>query len=179
MQKMPGKNPGRGPPSVGTISPDWRATEHCSPRDRPNGSIARRPGQGQEMMMATPPTVLIVEDNPLNMKMFAALVADRGYKVVEAPDGLTGLDLARKVRPQLIIMDLDLPGISGLAATRALKSDHETRRIPIVLTTATAITEKNPAVRDCGCDGFLPKPIAIDSFVSMVEGYMALAECAE
>jgi two-component system, cell cycle response regulator DivK len=130
------------------------------------------------MNAGAPPTVLIVEDNPLNMKMFAALAADRGYAVVEASDGVSGLDLARRLRPQLIIMDLDLPGISGLAATRALKSDHETRRIPIILTTATPITDKNPAVRDCGCDGFLPKPIAIDTFLSMLDGYMSLVECA-
>jgi len=129
-------------------------------------------------MNAAPPTVLIVEDNPLNMKMFAALVADRGYVAVEARDGVTGLELARRMRPHLIIMDLDLPGISGLSATRALKSDHETRQIPIILTTATPMTENSPEVRECGCDGFLPKPIAIGSFLEMVDGFMGLAHSA-
>ncbi len=128
-----------------------------------------------EVVVAPSPKVLIVEDNPLNMKMFAALIASRGYGVLEARDGLTGLDLAREARPQLIIMDLDLPGISGLAATRALKSDHQTRDIPILLTTATAAAEHDREVRDCGYDAFLPKPISITSFLAMVDAFLALA----
>ena len=125
--------------------------------------------------MATPPKVLIIEDNPLNMKMFAALIANRGYAVLEARDGLTGLGLARAAHPQLIITDLDLPGVSGVAATRALKSDRETRNIPVLLTTATGANEDDCGIRDCGYDGFLPKPISVMSFLAMVEAFLATA----
>jgi two-component system, cell cycle response regulator DivK len=131
----------------------------------------------QEIAVTTPSKILIVEDNPLNMKMFAALLADRGHVVMEARDGPTGLDYARHARPQLIIMDLDLPGLSGTAVTRALKSDHTTRRIPILLTTATTAAEDDPDVRDSGYDAFLPKPISISSFLAMVEAFLTLADC--
>jgi len=117
-------------------------------------------------------TVLVVEDNPINMKMFAALLEAGGHTVVQAADGLTGLDLARRVRPQLIVMDLDLPGISGLAATRTLKSDPETRNIPILLTTATEIAEDDREIRECGCDGFLPKPISVPCFLATVACFL-------
>src|SRR5436189_2502961 len=80
--------------------------------------------------------VLIIEDNPLNMKLFSAMVGAQGYGVLEAGDGLRGLDLAHQEHPDLIIMDVDLPGISGLEATRLLKADAETRDIPIIITTA-------------------------------------------
>jgi two-component system cell cycle response regulator DivK len=129
----------------------------------------------REVVVSAPSKVLIVEDNPLNMKMFAALIANRGHDVLEASDGLAGLDLAHEAHPHLIIMDLDLPGISGLAATRALKSDHRTRDIPVLLTTAIAGAEDDPCVRDCGCDGFLPKPISVASFLATVEAFLTLA----
>jgi two-component system, cell cycle response regulator DivK len=126
----------------------------------------------REIVLASPPTVLIIEDNPLNMKMFAALVEASGYGVLQASDGLIGVDLARRARPQLIIMDLDLPGLSGVAATRALKGDHETRNIPVLLTTATKITEDDQEVRGCGCDGFLPKPIPVSSFLATIDAFL-------
>jgi two-component system cell cycle response regulator DivK len=118
------------------------------------------------------PTVLIVEDNPLNMKMFAVLLEAGGYTVLQAADGLAGLDLARRVRPQLIIMDLDLPGISGLVATRTLKSDPQTSNIPILLTTATEVAADNREVGECGCDGFMPKPISVASFLETVAAFL-------
>jgi len=126
-----------------------------------------------------PPKVLIIEDNPLNMKMFAALIEASGYGVLQAEDGLSGLDLAHRDHPQLIIMDLDLPGISGLAATRALKSDHATRNIPILMTTATALTGEDREIRDCGCDGFLPKPISIAALLALLDAFLARAITAD
>jgi two-component system, cell cycle response regulator DivK len=124
--------------------------------------------------MASPDTsgkcILIVEDNPLNMKLFSAMVAAQGYGVLQAGDGLRGLDLARQEHPDLIIMDVDLPGISGLEATRLLKADAETRDIPIVITTAY---EYDDEIRASGCDGYMSKPISVADFVGLIDSLMA------
>ena len=124
--------------------------------------------------MASPDTsgkcILIVEDNPLNMKLFSAMVAAQGYGVLQAGDGLFGLELARREHPDLIIMDVDLPGISGLEATRLLKADAETRDIPIVITTAY---EYDDEIRASGCDGYMSKPISVADFVGLIDSLMA------
>ena len=124
--------------------------------------------------MASPDTsgkcILIVEDNPLNMKLFSAMVAAQGYGVLQAGDGLFGLELARRDHPDLIIMDVDLPGISGLEATRLLKADAETRDIPIVITTAY---EYDDEIRASGCDGYMSKPISVADFVGLIDSLMA------
>jgi two-component system, cell cycle response regulator DivK len=110
--------------------------------------------------------VLIVEDNPLNMKLFAAMVAAQGCHVLQAEEGLRGLDLAHQQHPDLIIMDVQLPGISGIEATHALKADPETCDIPIIVTTAYGYDDE---IRASGCDAFMAKPIAITEFLEMVE----------
>jgi two-component system cell cycle response regulator DivK len=124
--------------------------------------------------MASPDTsrkcILIVEDNPLNMKLFSAMIAAQGYDVLQAGDGLRGVDLARQEHPDLIIMDVDLPGISGLEATRLLKADAETRDIPIIITTAY---EYDDEVRASGCDGYMSKPISVADFVGLIDSLMA------
>lgn len=114
-------------------------------------------------------SVLIVEDNPLNMKLFSAMVAAQGCHVLQAEEGQRGLDLAHQQRPDLIIMDVQLPGISGVEVTHALKSDPETRDIPIIVTTAYGYDEE---IRASGCDGFMAKPIAISEFLEMVEALL-------
>src|SRR5688572_33390254 len=112
--------------------------------------------------MSSPDTsgksILIVEDNPLNMKLFSAMAAAQGYGVMQAVDGLAGVDLARREHPDLIIMDVDLPGISGLEATRLLKADAATRDIPIIITTAY---EYDDEIRASGCEGYMSKPISV------------------
>ena len=110
--------------------------------------------------------VLIVEDNPLNMKLFAAMVAAQGCHVLQAEEGRRGLDLAHQQHPDLIIMDVQLPGMSGIEATHALKADPQTRDIPIIVTTAYGYDEE---IRASGCDAFMAKPIAITEFLEMVE----------
>jgi two-component system cell cycle response regulator DivK len=114
--------------------------------------------------------ILIVEDNPLNMKLFSAMVAAQGYGVLQAADGLRGLDLARREHPDLIIMDVDLPGISGLEATRLLKAEPETCDMPIIITTAY---EYDDEIRASGCDGYMSKPISVADFVELIDSLMA------
>jgi two-component system, cell cycle response regulator DivK len=113
--------------------------------------------------------ILIVEDNPLNMKLFAAMVGAQGYGVLQARDGLFGVDAARQEHPDLIIMDIDLPGISGLEATRLLKGDPETRDIPIIITTAYAYDDE---IQASGCDGYMAKPITVADFVELIDSLM-------
>ena len=124
--------------------------------------------------MASPDTsgksILIVEDNPLNMKLFSAMAAAQGYGVLQAVDGLAGVEMAQRDHPDLIIMDVDLPGISGLEATRLLKADPATRDIPIIVTTAY---EYDDEIRASGCDGYMSKPISVTDFVALIDSLMA------
>jgi two-component system cell cycle response regulator DivK len=113
--------------------------------------------------------ILIIEDNPLNMKLFSAMVGAQGYGVLQAGDGLRGVDLAHQEHPDLIIMDIDLPGISGLEATRLLKAASETRDIPIVITTAYAYDDE---IQASGCDGYMAKPITVADFVELIDTLM-------
>ncbi len=108
--------------------------------------------------------VLVVEDNPINMKLFGVMLAADCYDMLMAENGTKGIDLAREHRPDLIIMDIRLPGISGLDATRVLKADERTRRIPIIAVTAHAMPGDEARILHSGCDRFLPKPIPAAQF---------------
>lgn len=123
--------------------------------------------------------VLIVEDNLLNMKLFSAMIAAQGHEVLQAPDGFNGLDLARQQHPDLIIMDIQLPGMSGMEVTQSLKMDQATRDIPIIATTAFALPDDEERIRASGCDGYMAKPIAISQFLELVELFMTRAPSAE
>jgi two-component system, cell cycle response regulator DivK len=118
-----------------------------------------------------PRTVLIAEDNVLNMKLFNDLLEAHGYSVLRATNGLEALRLARLHRPDLIIMDIQMPEISGLEATKQLKADEELRNIPIVVVTAFAMRGDEEKIRQAGCDGYLVKPISIGPFIQAVERY--------
>jgi two-component system cell cycle response regulator DivK len=117
--------------------------------------------------------VLIVEDNALNMKLFSAMVGSQGYDVLEASDGRDGLDLARQQHPDLIIMDLQLPGMSGLDVTRSLKADAGTRDIAIIATTAYALRGDEETIRASGCDSYMAKPIAVSDLLDLIEALIA------
>jgi two-component system, cell cycle response regulator DivK len=119
--------------------------------------------------------VLIVEDNPLNMKLFSAMIAAQGYDVLQATDGAHGLELAQHRHPDLIIMDIQLPSMSGLDVTRNLKSEEATRAIPIIATTAFALRGDEEKIRASGCDGYMAKPIAISQFLELIETFMLKA----
>ena len=118
------------------------------------------------------PRVLIVEDDPLNMRLFCAMVDSQGYDVLQAHDGRSALELARQHQPDLIIMDLRLPDMSGLDVTRSLKADAATRDIAIVATTAHAVRGDERNIRASGCDGYMAKPIAVSQLLDLIEALL-------
>ncbi len=123
--------------------------------------------------------VLIVEDDVLNMKLFSAMVASLGYDVLQAGDGRAALDLAHQQHPDLIIMDLQLPEISGLEVTYSLKADSDTSSIPIIATTAYALYGSEEKIRASGCDGYMAKPIALTEFLDLIESLMTRSPRAQ
>jgi two-component system, cell cycle response regulator DivK len=115
--------------------------------------------------------VLVVEDHPLNMKLFRALLEAQSYRTLEATEGYFGLGLAREHDPDLIIMDIELPDISGIDAIRALKSDDRTRHTPIVVITAS-MPHEEAKIRAAGADGFMAKPIATAEFRDVIRSFL-------
>ena len=107
-------------------------------------------------------TVLVVEDNELNMKLFNDLLEANGYRVLQTRDGLSALDLARKHMPDLILMDIQLPEVSGIEVTKWLKEDDELRRIPVIAVTAFAMKGDEEKIREGGCEAYISKPISVD-----------------
>lgn len=104
------------------------------------------------------PTVMVVDDFPDNLEMYAAYLRFEGLRVLEAANGLEAVDKAFSERPHVIVMDLSLPGLDGWEATRRLKADPRTRRIPIVALTGHALAGSSERAREAGCDAFLTKP---------------------
>jgi two-component system, cell cycle response regulator DivK len=113
-------------------------------------------------------TVLIVEDNDLNMKLFVDLLEAAGYRVLQSGEGLEGFQLARAERPDLIVMDIQLPAISGLEVTRWLKEDPELAHIPVVAVTAYAMKGDKARILEGGCEAYLAKPISVVSFLETI-----------
>jgi len=113
-------------------------------------------------------TVLIVEDNPANMKLAVFLVQSAGHTVLSATDAETGLALARARKPDLILMDIQLPGMDGLEATALLKADAGTRDIPVIALTALAMKGDEERIRAAGCDGYIAKPMAYEPFLATI-----------
>ena len=119
-----------------------------------------------------PKTVLIVEDNPSNMMLFNDLLEAYGYDTLQAGDGGPVLTMAREHRPDLILMDIQLPERSGLEITRSLKQDDQARAIPVVALTAFAFEENERSSREAGCVDFLSKPISIAGFLDTVRRHI-------
>jgi two-component system cell cycle response regulator DivK len=119
-----------------------------------------------------PKTVLIVEDNELNMKLFNDLLETRGCRVVQTRQGVEAMDLARKHRPDLILMDIQLPEVSGLQVTQWLKDDDELRAIPIIAVTAFAMKGDEEKIRQGGCEAYLSKPISVAKFFETVDSFL-------
>jgi two-component system cell cycle response regulator DivK len=117
-------------------------------------------------------TVLIVEDNELNMKLFHDLLDVNGYATVQTRNGLEVLDLARKHRPDLILMDIQLPEVSGLDVTRWLKEDPQLARIPVVAVTAFAMKGDEERIRSGGCEAYISKPISVVTFLETVRRFI-------
>lgn len=117
-------------------------------------------------------TVLIVEDNELNMKLFNDLLQAHGYNTLQTAHGLEAMDLARAHKPDLILMDIQLPEVSGLEVTRWLKQDDELKSIPVVAVTAFAMKGDEERIREGGCEAYLSKPISIAKFLETVKTYL-------
>ena len=119
--------------------------------------------------------ILVVEDNPTNMKLVVMLLGKGGYTVITAMDAETGVTLARSEQPDLILMDIQLPGMDGLQATALLKSDPATRAIPVIALTALAMKGDEERIRAAGCDGYVAKPLAYKEFLAVVSAQLVKA----
>ena len=117
-------------------------------------------------------TVLIVEDIELNMKLFHDLLEAHGYQTIQTRNGIEALDLARTHRPNLILMDIQLPEVSGLEVTKWLKEDDELRAIPVIAVTAFAMKGDEERIRQGGCEAYISKPISVSKFIETVKVYI-------
>ena len=115
--------------------------------------------------------VLIVEDNELNLKLFRDLLAAYGYATIETRRGMDALEMARQHRPDLILMDIQLPEVSGLEVTKWLKDDDDLAGIPVVAVTAFAMKGDEQRIRQGGCEAYISKPISIANFIATVNRY--------
>lgn len=117
-------------------------------------------------------TVLVVEDNDLNMKLFHDLLEAHGYNILQTKDGMEALRLARKHQPDLILMDIQLPEVSGLEVTKWIKEDDVLKSIPVVAVTAFAMKGDEEKIREGGCEAYIAKPISVTSFLQTVERFL-------
>lgn len=116
--------------------------------------------------------VMIVEDNELNMKLFNDLLEAQSYETIQTRSGFEALDLARAHRPDLILMDIQLPEVSGLEVTKWLKEDEELSSIPVIAITAFAMKGDEERIRQGGCEAYISKPISVMKFIEVVKSYL-------
>ena len=119
--------------------------------------------------------ILVVEDNDMNMQLVEFLLEEGGYDIVKAASGEEALAITRNSEngaPDLILMDIHLPGMDGLSVVRAMKTDHRTARIPILALTAHAMRGDKDRFLEAGCDGYISKPIDVKTFLSSIEQYL-------
>jgi two-component system, cell cycle response regulator DivK len=124
---------------------------------------------------AAPKTVLVIEDNELNLKLLNDLLEYQGYTVITTRLGEPALGLARQYKPDLILMDIQLPDISGMEATQRLKSDQQTHAVPIIAITAFAMSGDQARMLASGCDAYLSKPFNVAEFLRLVEQWTTRA----
>jgi two-component system, cell cycle response regulator DivK len=134
-------------------------------------AIAGRQPEARQL----PKTVLIVEDNELNMKLFHDLLDAHGYRTLQTRTGMEALKLAREHRPDLILMDIQLPEVSGLEVTKWLKDDDDLREIPVIAVTAFAMKGDEARIRQGGCEAYISKPISVVTFLATVRRYLGEA----
>jgi len=116
--------------------------------------------------------VLLVEDNPANMTLAVFLLESAGHAVISATNAEAGLTLARDEQPHLVLMDIQLPGMDGLEATRLLKQGDATRAIPVIALTALAMKGDEERIRAAGCDGYIAKPLAYREFLALISAHL-------
>jgi two-component system cell cycle response regulator DivK len=118
-------------------------------------------------------TVLVVEDNELNMKLFHDLLEAHGYNILQTKDGIEALAMAREHHPDLILMDIQLPEVSGLEVTRWIKEDDDLKEIPVIAVTAFAMKGDEEKIRDGGCEAYISKPISVAHFLQTVQQFLS------
>jgi two-component system, cell cycle response regulator DivK len=116
--------------------------------------------------------ILIVEDNPKNLKLVRDVLQVRGYRTIEAETGEEGVQMAREQQPALVLMDIQLPGISGVEAFRELRADPTTRAIPVIAVTASVMAQERQKVMAAGFDGFQGKPISVRELLETVRSIL-------
>ncbi len=116
-------------------------------------------------------TVLVVEDNELNMKLFHDLLEAHGYNILQTKDGMDALRIAREQKPDLILMDIQLPEVSGLEVTKWIKEDDDLKSIPVIAVTAFAMKGDEEKIRDGGCEAYIAKPISVTHFLETVKKF--------
>ena len=126
----------------------------------------------QEKRRKVPPLVLVVEDNPVNLELVSALLEEHACETLVATTGDVALDLLRQSRPNLVLVDVQLPGMSGYQVTRRIKADPALADIPVVALTAHAMAHEDVRARDAGCDAFLTKPIDIRAFKEILQRFV-------
>lgn len=117
-------------------------------------------------------TILIVEDNELNMKLFHDLLEAHGYDIIGTRDGMDALKIARDQHPDLILMDIQLPEVSGLEVTKWIKEDDRLRSIPVIAVTAFAMKGDEEKIREGGCEAYIAKPISVSHFLDTVKKFL-------
>lgn len=122
--------------------------------------------------MSVKKKILIVEDNDLNLKLFRDLLSANGYDTVETKEGHEAIELTRNLRPDLILMDIQLPEISGLEVTKRIKADRDLYHIPIIAVTAFAMKDDEEKILRAGCQAYISKPISIADFLGAVDKFL-------
>jgi two-component system, cell cycle response regulator DivK len=117
-------------------------------------------------------TVMIVEDNELNMKLFNDLLQAHGITTIQTRNGLDAINLAREHMPDLILMDIQLPEVSGLEVTKWLKDDDKVKHIPVIAITAFAMKGDEERILEGGCEAYLSKPISVQKFLETVKKFV-------
>ena len=126
----------------------------------------------QEKRRKVPPLVLVVEDNPVNLELVSALLEEHACETLVATTGDAALHLLRQSRPNLVLVDVQLPGMSGYQVTRQIKADPALADIPVVALTAHAMAHEDVRARDAGCDAFLTKPIDMRAFKEILQRFL-------
>ena len=126
-----------------------------------------------DIQRAETKTVLIVEDNELNMKLFHDLLEAHGYETLQTRDGIDALKLAREHKPDLILMDIQLPEVSGLEVAKWIKEDDALKAIPIIAVTAFAMKGDEEKIKQGGCEAYIAKPISVARFLETVEHFLS------
>ena len=136
-----------------------------SPASKPSESNTTMASEGTK-------TVLVVEDNELNMKLFHDLLEAHGYGILQTKDGMEALQIARDHKPDLILMDIQLPEVSGLEVTKWIKEDDNLKSIPVIAVTAFAMKGDEEKIREGGCEAYIAKPISVANFLQTVQKFL-------